>query len=117
MTSLPPSKALVRDLEIAIRRLVKRTTVMNLALNLGMPLNGVAFLVAPVEEIATQVLALIAQAEADGIDMTALHVEVTQAMSDGLADAFADALSGETVASMTVIPDDISSLLDEGGPR
>lgn len=99
-----PSKALVFDLQVAIHRLARRSTVMNLGLLNGLPLNMVDFIIEPVEAQATLVRSLIAQAEADGVDMAALQVQINQPLSDDLAEIFAD-LVNESV------PDSLEGLL------
>lgn len=99
-----PSKAVVADLQIAVRRLARTSTVMNFGLLAGGPLSIVDVMVKPVADSAAQVRELIAQAEADGVDMEALRVQINQPISDELAGIFADLVEME-------IPDSPEGLL------
>ena len=90
MTKTPPSTAIVFDLQVAIKRLARRATVMNVALMHGLPLNGIDFIIEPVGTQVKVVHDLIAQAETAGVDMHALHVQIHQPISDELAGIFAD---------------------------
>jgi hypothetical protein len=96
---------LVLDLKIAIERLARTSTVMNLALKEGVPLRLLDVMVKPVADSSQDVRRLIAQAIDDGIDLDALQVQIDQPVRDSLADLLADAVSGQ-------VPDDLGGLDD-----
>ena len=102
--STPPSKALVSDLQVAIRRLARRGTVMNLGLLSGGPLLIVDELVRPVAEQAALVHDLIQQAIAADVDLGLLRVQIAQPISDDLAEIFAALVDSD-------VPDSLEGLL------
>ena len=100
----PPSKTLVRDLEIAVKRLARTSTVMNLGLKHGIPLLLLDVVVKPVADSSQQVRDLVAQALADGMDLGALHVQIDQPLRNSLAELLADAMNMQ-------VPDDLGGLI------
>lgn len=95
---------MIRDLEIEVQRLAKRTSLLSIALNQGLPLELVNVVASPVKESIDRVLALTQAAEDAGV--TGITVQIDQAFSDGTTELLAQALSSPT-------PDDISSLIEE----
>lgn len=89
---IQPSKTLVVDLQSALERLARTSSVMNIAVAEGIPLRILHTVVKPVVESSQKVHDLLGQALADGVDMDALYVQIHQPMRDSLADLFADVM-------------------------
>jgi len=102
--STQPSDTLVSDLQIAIKRLARRSTVMNIALQAGMPLFTINEVIKPVGDAVDKVRSLLDQAIAQDVDLAALRVQIDQPISDELAGLFDSLVSGQ-------VPDDIGGLL------
>lgn len=95
-----PSSTLVFDLKIAIERLARTSTVMNLAIKEGIPLRLLDVMVKPVSDSAQDVRRLITQAVTDGVDLDALSVQISEPIRDSLAELLSEVISVQVPDSL-----------------
>lgn len=99
----PPSKTLIVDLQVAVRRLARVAAVMNISMMEGFPLVLLKETTTSVHGAAQDVLDLLGQARSEQVDMDALRVQIDQPVRDSLMDLFIAALIPQ-------VPDTIEEL-------